>query len=56
MQTSNKEGVAIVFRAWNAESKIQSTSLEDINQEPMCGWLILQRNLQQIKFDNVFRA
>ena len=41
----------IVFRARNESTKIQSTSLELSK-----AWLIyLQVNLQQIKFDNVFR-
>ena len=32
-QASNKEGTTIVYRAWNALTKIQSTSVEVTNQE-----------------------
>ena len=39
-QRSSKKVVTIVFKARNAETKTQSTSLEVVNQEARCDWFI----------------
>ena len=51
-----QKSITIVFKTWNAYTKIQSTSLEPKTPNAKVWLIYLRVNFQQIKFENGFRA